>query len=477
MTIMMNLLASTSSVNPWQYPGGWEILLFLLGIVLALLGNAFFVAAEFAVARVRPSQLEEAAKLRPRSAESAKYVVAHLDSFLSACQFGITIFSLILGFLGEPLVDSVARPFLGQVFPALKDATIPWTNANWISAISFSIAMLSFTALHVVVGELVPKSIAIRRSLETSLNLSRLLITFAGICSLPIRLMNSTANWILIYIFRIQPVSEHAQAHTAEELAYLVAESERNQKVTETEREIMENALELNEVWVRDVMTHRGDVTFLDAEESFEKNLEIAMQSKHTRFPLVRGHLENTIGLIHIKDILKLIKDPAPDLMRIKRDIKVVPETMPLDVLLKFFLKEKAHFALVADEFGHIGGIVFLDNVIEELVGDIQDEFDNEKPEFVRINAHEFVVEGTTTLLDLAHYEEDLYIESGEVTTVGGYITQVLGRFPECGETLEILGYHARVTSVGERMVGQIHFTKTQAPGDTAEVADSARSS
>lgn len=461
------ILASSTS---WDYPDGWRIVLFIIGIVIALLGNAFFVAAEFAVARVRPSQLEESAKTKPRRSEATKFVVAHLDAFLSACQFGITIFSLILGFLGEPLVDSLARPTLGKIFPTLKECYIPFTAINWISAISFSIAMISFTALHVVVGELVPKSLAIRRSLETSLALSRPLLAFSKICSLPIRMMNSTANWILLKIFGVQPVTEHAQAHTAEELAYLVAESERNQKVTETEREIMENALELNEVWVRDVMTHRGEVVFLDADQSFEKNLELAMQTKHTRFPLVRGHLENTLGLIHIKDILKLVKDPEPDLMRIKREIKVVPETMPLDVLLKFFLKEKAHFALVADEFGHIGGIVFLDNVIEELVGDIQDEFDTEKPEFIRINEHEFVIEGTTTLLDLAHYEEDLYIESGEVTTVGGYITQVLGRFPELGETLEILGYKARVTSLGERMVGQIHFTKTLSESEAAAV-------
>jgi CBS domain containing-hemolysin-like protein len=138
----------------------------------------------------------------------------------------------------------------------------------------------------------------------------------------------------------------------------------------------------------------------------------------------------------------------------------VVPETMPLDVLLKFFLTERAHMALVADEFGHIGGVVFLDNVIEVLVGDIQDEFDNDKSDFHRINELEFVVEGTTTLLDLAVFEEDLYIESGEVTTVGGYITQVLGRFPTLGETLQFLGYEARVTSVDDRLVGQIHFRK-----------------
>jgi CBS domain containing-hemolysin-like protein len=155
--------------------------------------------------------------------------------------------------------------------------------------------------------------------------------------------------------------------------------------------------------------------------------------------------------------------------MRIKREMKVVPETMPLDVLLKFFLKERAHVALVADEFGHIGGVVFLDNVLEELVGDIQDEFDNDKSEFTRINEFEFVVEGTTTLNDLSDFEEDLHIDSGEVTTVGGYITQLLGRFPELGETVEILGYEARVTSVDDRLVGQIHFRKLQPSTEEGE--------
>jgi CBS domain containing-hemolysin-like protein len=263
-------------------------------------------------------------------------------------------------------------------------------------------------------------------------------------------------------LFRIDPISESEHVHSAEELAILVTHSGKFKEVTDTEREILINALELNELWVRDVMTPRNEVVVLDADEPFEKTLAIAIRSKHTRFPLVKGHLDQAIGLIHIKDLFTLMNDPDPDLMRIKRELKMVPDTMPLDTLLKFFLKEHAHLAMAVDEFGTPVGIVFLDNVMEELVGDIQDEFDNEHSPFVRINDDEFVVEGAVTLNDLEGYVPALYLESGEVTTVGGYITQQLERFPEVGETLTILGYEAKVTSTDGRRVGQIHFRKLE---------------
>jgi CBS domain containing-hemolysin-like protein len=463
----MNTFVHFLATAPTEFPPGWKIFLYLAGMFLFLLLNAFFVAAEFALVKVRPSQVETVAKDKPRRAQSTREIILNLDPYLSACQLGITIASLALGFLGEPLVESLVGPSLSKLFPEMVGVKV--IHLDLISAISFVIAIISFTALHVILGELVPKSIAIRKPLASSLELAQPLQLFSKAFALPIHLMNHAANSLLKYVLRIQPADDHGHAHSAEELVYLVEESERNQKVTEIEREILINALELNEVWVRDVMTHRGDVVYLDSDQPFQQSLEIALKSQHTRFPLVRGHLDNTLGLIHIKDVLKLMNDPDPDLMRIKREMKVVPETMPLDLLLKFFLKERAHVALVADEFGHIGGVVFLDNVIEELVGDIQDEFDNDKSEFTRINEHEFVVEGTTTLNDLSDFEEDLHIDSGEVTTVGGYITQLLGRFPELGETVEILGYEARVTSVDDRLVGQIHFRKLQTPREEGD--------
>jgi len=216
----------------------------------------------------------------------------------------------------------------------------------------------------------------------------------------------------------------------------------------------------LNDLKVQDVMTPRSEVIFFDLEEPFERNLERAAATKHTRFPLVQGHLDNAVGLIHIKDLLTLTSEEDPDLMQIKRELKIVPETMPLDTLLTFFLKEKAHLAMVVDEFGDPSGLVFLDNVIEELVGDIQDEFDNERSAFTKVNDNEFIVEGSITLNELSDHVPALELESGEVTTVGGYITQRLGHLPEPGEGVEIEGYEAKVTSTDGRRVGQVHFTK-----------------
>lgn len=442
------LIAGAAVVH--DYPTLGETILYLFGITFFLLLNAFFVASEFAIVKVRPSQLESHGKETGADVSRAVHVVKHLDGYLSANQLGITFSSLALGFLGEPFVKALVSPILAQT-------SMPEVGIYWVSLI---IAYASFTFLHVVVGELMPKSIAIRRALGTTMMLVGPLHLFFKTFYLVIRFFQGTANWLLKTFFRIDPISEGEHVHSAEELAILVTHSGRFQEVTETEREILINALVLNELWVRDVMTPRTEVVVLDADEPFEKTLDVAIRSKHTRFPLVKGHLDQAIGLIHIKDLFKLLNDPDPDLMRIKRDLKMVPDTMPLDTLLKFFLKEHAHLAMAVDEFGTPVGVVFLDNVMEELVGDIQDEFDNEHSAFIRINDDEFVVEGSMTLNDLEGYAEDLYLESGEVTTVGGYITQQLERFPETGETLEILGYEAKVTSTDGRRVGQVHFRK-----------------
>lgn len=444
-------------------------MMYLAGIVLFLLLNAFFVASEFAIVKVRPSQLESHGKETGADTARALHVVNHLDGYLSANQLGITIASLALGFLGEPFVEKLVSPLLFMMGMP-ESLMVLGKEFSPVSIISFVIAIASFTFLHVVVGELMPKSIAIRRSVGVTMMLVGPLHVFYKTFFMFIRFFQGTANWLLKTLFRIDPISESEHVHSAEELAILVTHSGKFKEVTDTEREILINALELNELWVRDVMTPRTEVVVLDADEPFEKTLDVAIRSKHTRFPLVKGHLDQAIGLIHIKDLFKLLNDPDPDLMRIKRDLKMVPDTMPLDSLLKFFLKEHAHLAMAVDEFGTPVGVVFLDNVMEELVGDIQDEFDNEHSPFIRINDDEFVVEGSMTLNDLEGFVEDLYLESGEVTTVGGYITQQLERFPETGETLEILGYEAKVTSTDGRRVGHVHFRKLADKSDESEL-------
>ena len=463
----MALLGNAAGV-PHEFPSPLESVLYLLGIAFFLLLNAFFVASEFAIVKVRPSQLETHAKETGADTERAVHVVKNLDGYLSANQLGITFSSLALGFLGEPFVTALIAPLLALI-------GMPENGIYWVSLV---IAYASFTFLHVVIGELLPKSIAIRRALGTTQALVGPLHLFYKTFYWVIRFFQGTANWLLKNIFKIDPISEGEHVHSAEELAILVTHSGKFKEVTDTEREILINALELNELWVRDVMTPRNEVVVLDADEPFEKTLDVAIRSKHTRFPLVKGHLDQSIGLIHIKDLFKLMKDPDPDLMRIKRELKMVPDTMPLDILLKFFLKEHAHLAMAVDEFGTPVGLVFLDNVMEELVGDIQDEFDNEHSAFMRVNEEEFVVEGSMTLNDLEGFVDELSLESGEVTTVGGYFTQQLERFPEVGETLNILGYEAKVTNTDGRRVGQIHFRKLaeesdgQIPeGGTEEVA------
>ena len=459
----LDILASTAPNPPTEFPSLGKSLLYLAGIIFFLLLNAFFVASEFAIVKVRPSQLEAEAKAHPAKTKTALHVVNHLDGYLSANQLGITIASLALGFLGEPFVEALVAPLL------LMAGLSVW----WVKLISFTLAIISFTFLHVVIGELMPKSIAISRSVSTTMALATPLHTFYRSAHWAIIVLNGTANWLLKRLFNIDPVSEGGHSHSAAELALLVTQSGQSQEVTETEREILINALGLNELWVRDVMTPRNKVVILDADQPFEKSLEIAMRSKHTRFPLVKGHLDNAIGLIHIKDLFKLMKEPDPDLMRIKRDLKMVPDTMPLDSLLQFFLREHAHLAMAVDEFGTPVGIVFLDNVMEELVGDIQDEFDNERSSFTHISDDEFVIEGAMTLNDLAGHVPELFVESGEVTTVGGYLTQQLERFPEVGETVEVLDWEARVTSTDGRRVGQVHFRKlATAPAEDEDAVE-----
>lgn len=468
--MFMDLLASAEGGISKEFPPLMTVVFYLFGIAFFLLLNAFFVASEFAIVKVRPSQLETVEEENPGKAKAGLRIVGSLDGYLSANQLGITIASLALGFLGEPFVEKLVSPLLFH-FGMPEALTIRTWEIEPIRWISFGIAIISFTFLHVVIGELLPKSIAIRKALATTLVLAQPLHVFYKSFHWAIRLLNGTANLLLKKLFRIDPVSEGEHIHSAEELALLVSQSGEALEVTETEQEIAINALELNEIWVRDVMTPRQDVVVLDVDEPFEKSLELARRTRHTRFPLVKGgHLDNHIGQIHIKEVIDLVGDENPDLMRIKRELKMVPDTMPLDTLLKFFLKERAHLALAVDEFGTPVGIVFLDNVIEEIVGDIQDEFDNEHPEFVRIGTDEFVVDGTVTLNDLTDITEDLDLESGEVTTIGGYVTQQLGRFPEVGESMEIEGWEARVTSTDGRRVGQIHFRKLE-PVNGDEVA------
>ncbi len=438
------------------------IVLQVLLIAIFILLNGFFVAAEFALVKVRASQLDEVIdggkpKGKVRRAERARHILRHLTSYLSAAQLGITICSLVLGALAEPFVHRLVEPWLGGAGLGL--------SAPYVRVISWTTAILSVTALHVVVGEQMPKTLAIYRPLGLTLWSAGPLGWFHWLFKPLNWLLNATSNSLLKWLFKIEPAREHDNAHSAEELRLLVAESEEKSEVTETERDILMNALELSERIVRDIMTPRAAIVALEVGREFSQNLRTALDSKHTRFPLIDVHFENSVGMVHIKDLIAVLHNPSPDLRSIARPLHAVPEIMPLDKLLKFFLNKHAHLALVVDEFGGTIGMITLDDVLEEVVGTIHDEFDTEDRAFQRLSEDEFFVDATLPLHELAELSE-LELESDDVSTVGGYITEKAGRLPTLGETIEVEGgWLATVTRTDAHRVVQLQFRRTLSGG------------
>src|SRR5881296_1714263 len=380
-----------------------------LGVVMALVSlNAFFVVAEFALVKIRDSQIKTLVDEGARRAVLVKQIKDNLNAYLSACQVGITAASLGLGWLGEPFLARMLQPFF--VLAGIESPAV-------IKSISFALAFSAITFLHIVVGEQAPKILAIRKAMPSALFVSVPLRWFYVVFKPAIWFLNAASNWVLRHILRVEPIAEGELAHSEEELRLIVRESEKSAEVTPLGRELVFNVLDLRDRVVRDIMTPRGEIVYLDLEDDFETNVKRAIESRHTRFPLCRENLDNTVGLIHIKELLPIMRDPHPDLLKIKREVIPVPEMMPLEKLLKLFLTKHAHLALVVDEFGGTVGMVTLENVLEELVGDIQDEFDFEKDEFRKINANEFSVDGSLGLYELNDLAK-LDLESADVSTI-----------------------------------------------------------
>src|SRR5437016_4658316 len=432
----------------------WDPIILLvakLAVVMALvLVNGFFVVAEFALVKIRDSQLNTLAAEGIKRAALVKQIKNNLNAYLSACQVGITAASLGLGWLGEPFLARILQPFF--ILAGIESVPV-------IHCISLALAFSAITFLHIVLGEQAPKILAIRKAMAAALFVSTPLRWFYAVFKPAISFLNAASNWVLRRVIRVEPIAAGELAHSEEELRLIVRESEKSEEVTALGRELVFNVLDLRDRVVRDIMTPRGEIVYLNAEDDFETNVKKAIESRHTRFPLCRENLDNTIGLIHIKELITLMRAEHPDLLKIKRDPIPVPEMMPLEKLLKLFLNKHAHLALVVDEFGGTVGIVTLENVLEELVGDIQDEFDFEKEEFRKINANEFAVDGALGLYELNELAK-LELESADVSTVGGYVTHLLGHLPKQGEQVKIDNYLVTVSQSDGRRVNQLHFKK-----------------
>ena len=453
---MNSFLFSSSAVLPfadalmtrWDSPA---VLVGKLAVIAALVAlNGFFVACEFAIVKVRASQLDTLAEEGNMRARFAKYVRGHLDAYLSATQLGITLASLALGWIGEQFLVNILEPFF-----ALANIH----SHAFATSVSVTLAFIGITFLHIVFGELGPKYTAIANPLSVVLRLIRPLGAFYVLFKPAIWLLHKSSNFLLQTVLRRQPVPSTELAHSEEELRLILEQSEKSKEVSALGRSLLMNVLDLRDRVVRDIMTPRGEIVYLDLEDEFEANAKKAIESQHTRFPLCRENLDNTVGLIHIKELLPMMRDPHPDLLKIKRDLIPVPEMMPLEKLLKLFLTKHAHLALVVDEFGGTVGMVTLENVLEELVGDIQDEFDFEKEEFRKISVGEFTVDGTLGLYELNDLAK-LELANADVSTIGGYVTHLLGHLPKQGEQVKIDSYLVTVSQTDGRRINQLHFKK-----------------
>jgi len=430
-----------------------------LAIGLVLL-NAFFVAAEFSLVRVRATRIAELAQQGDWRAKAAEAALRRMDAFLSATQLGITCTSLGLGWVGEPA-------FAGLLAPVF--AVLGVTSPNVIHNASVAVAFLVITFLHIVVGELAPKSYVIRATERVALW-----------TALPMRvfqLVFGPALWLLgrasALTLRLLGVGgEHGGelGHSEEELRLVVAESHRKGALSGEKRELLENIIDYTERTARHVMIPRADVAFLSLARPLEENLAVITQTAHTRFPLASSDIDHVIGMVHVKDLFMHRERlrSSQDLVPLKREILFVPESRPLDALQREFQQSRTHMAMVVDEYGGTAGMLTLEDIIEEIVGEIQDEFDRETPKVVE-TPQGLVFDGLT-LVDDACERLGITIEApGEASTLGGLLAERLGRIPRPGDRVPLDGYDLSVLEMNARRVTRVLAVRRTEPAKAVE--------
>jgi CBS domain containing-hemolysin-like protein len=423
-----------------------------LGLVLL---NGLFVAAEFAFVRVRPTRIAQLQAEGNNKAEAASQCVKHLDAYLSVSQLGITLSSLGLGWLGEPAVASLLSPLLsawGLGAPAL------------VKSISFIIAFSLITFLHVVFGELAPKSLAIQKAENIALWLARPMQFFYHIFYPAVALLNGSANRVIARMGFESP-GENAVTHSEEELRMLIGESYRSGQINATEQELLENVFIFEEKVAEEIMVPRPDVVFLDNGLSLDSNMELALNSGHTRFPLIDGSPDRVLGVINVKDFMYR-KNKIENLSEIKRDAVFIPESMPLDKLLAEFQKRRQHLVIVIDEYGGTAGIVSLEDVLEELVGDIQDEYDHEDPEYLVEEDGSICASGKMFIDDaVARFKLPLD-EDDQYNTLAGYLLGKLGKSPREGDEITVGHVNLRVIRMDGMRIDRIRLRPAASPNN-----------
>jgi CBS domain containing-hemolysin-like protein len=403
-----------------------EILLNIVIVAVLVLVNGFFVAAEFALVKVRRSQLEAELESGRKIARFAANILDHLDAYLSACQLGITLASLGLGWVGEPLLAKMLEgPF----------ETIG-LDASHTHMVAFPLAFAVITFLHITIGEQVPKMVAITHEKPVSIWCSPVLYVFYTVFKPFIWVLNTSSN-IMLGAIGVNVGDPHGGGHSQEEIRLILMEAATGGLVGGTEGEIMKKTLDLSAKVVRRYMLPRNEIVYIDLDDDAEISLRKTAKGGHTRLPCCKGNLDHISGFIHTKDLFAAMA-AGTDITSLEpyvRDLVYLPETARLGDVLKEFQNRHDHLALVVDEYGGVSGLITLENIIEQLVGPIQDEFDNELPKIRVTGPGRFQIDATAHLSDVI---ERCGLETDSTAdTIGGFVTAALGHVPKGGETLQ----------------------------------------
>jgi CBS domain containing-hemolysin-like protein len=427
----------------------------ILAVLALVVLNGFFVAAELALVRIRDTQLEALAVKGNRRAKIARGIIANIDAYIGATQLGITLVSMALGVIIEPVFHHLLQP----VFSLLNVSSLQTQRT-----IAILVGFFVNSYLLIVAGELAPKAMAIRKTLETALFVAGPLRWFYRLSFPFIWVLNHSAQWLLRQ-FGIAAGSETGRAHSEEELRLLLSSAQRISGTTGSGRRVALNALDLRRRMARDVMRPRQEIVAFDTEATIAECMETSEKTRYSRFPLCEGgDLDRTLGVIHIKDLYAARQrtQTGRDLLASTRKLIYIPETARLEKLLQLFLERKLHLAIVVDEYGGTVGMVTLENILEELVGQIQDEFDQENPLLVRKNDSTWEVAGALPLHELDEVIGEPLQEEG-ITTVSGWVTHRLGGFPKVGDALTVGAWELRVEEMDGPRVAKLKITKRPA--------------
>lgn len=420
-------------------------------VVLLIIGTAFFVAAEFALVKVRPSRIDQLVMEGNGPAKSVRKVLDNLDGYLSACQLGITITALGLGMVGKPTVEIMLHPIIESF--ALDETTV--------TIISVSIAFALITFLHVVIGELAPKSLAIQKSEALSLLLARPLIGFYILMYPAIWALNGSARY-LIRLFGIKPVSEHEAAHSEDELRIILSESLRGGQINKSEYKYVNNIFEFDDRLSKEVMVPRTQMMCLYTHLSFEENIKLIQSEQYTRYPVAEGDKDRIIGMVNVKDLfLAYTLNPKTlNLLDHVRPVLTVIESTPVQEILRRMQKERVHMAVLIDEYGGTAGLLTLEDIVEEIVGEIRDEFDaEEKPMVERGKDKDHWVFDGKVLIGEVNDLLGIELQEEEMDTIGGWLYTHLPEVKE-GVELDWEGYRIRVKTMDRLRISQVEIRK-----------------